>query len=141
MNYNPDIYNKDYKVYHLKLGRIFLYQNYIVTEFDEGVDINFENFKELSQIIEQNFKDQPFGFIANRINSYSINLNDAELFNKTFNNAIAYAIVAYSNRTKRIIEIESHFFKFNKKVFHNFENALDWVEETLANPNSAIYNK
>ena len=141
MNYNPDIYNKDYKVYHLKLGRIFLYQNYIVTEFDEGVDINFENFKELAQIIKQNFKDQPFGFIANRVNSYSINLNDAELFNKTFTNGIAYAIVAYSKRTERIIEIESHFFKFNKQVFNDFKTALNWVEETLANRNSAVYFK
>ncbi|MBF8149924.1 hypothetical protein ITJ86_08440 [Winogradskyella sp. F6397] len=132
MNYDPTIYNKDYKLYHINLGRIFLYKDYVVTEFKEGLDINFENFDELSQIILHNFKDQPFGFIANRTNSYSINLNDAELFNKTFTNAKAYAIVAYSKRTERIIEIEDHFFKFNKKVFNNFENALNWVEETLS---------
>jgi len=131
MHYHPDINKKDYKFFNLKICKAFLYENYIITEFNEGVDINFENFKELSKIIEESFKNEPFGFIANRVNSYSINLNDAALFNKTFPNAIAYAIVAYSPRTERIIEIENYFFKFNKKVFRNFENAITWVESTL----------
>ena len=76
-----------------------------------------------------------------RKNSYSINLNDAKIFNETFKNLKAYAIIVYSNLTERIIEIESHFFKFNRKVFKDFENAIDWIENSLANPENDSYNK
>lgn len=128
-------------MYNLKIGKVFLYEDYIITEFDEGVDVNFKNFNEISKIIEENFENRAFGFIANRVNSYSINLKDAKLFNEKFNNAIAYAIVAYSDLTKRIIEIENHFFKFNKQVFTTTDDAIAWVEEALAHQYADGYNK
>lgn len=140
MNYRPK-YNKSPKLYNLKIGKVFLYEDYIITEFDEGVDVNFKNFNEISKIIEENFENRAFGFIANRVNSYSINLKDAKLFNEKFKNAIAYAIVAYSDLTKRIIEIENHFFKFNKQVFTTTDDAIAWVEEALAHQYADSYNK
>ncbi len=112
----------------------------MVAEFKEGADINFKNFDELAFLVKTHFEDQPFGFIANRINSYSINLNDAQIFNETFKNLKAYAIIVYSNLTERIIEIESLFFKFNRKVFKDFENAITWIEDSLSQENNS-YNK
>ncbi|REE07906.1 hypothetical protein [Winogradskyella pacifica] len=141
MNYNPNLHHEEYKVYKLKLGTVYIYSNFLVSEFDEGADITFKNFDELAFIIKTHFEDRPFGFIANRKNSYSINLNDAKIFNETFKNLKAYAIIVYSNLTERIIEIESHFFKFNRKVFKDFENAIDWIENSLANPENDSYNK
>lgn len=141
MHYNPNIYNKPYETYKIKLGTVYLYQNFMVAEFIEGADITFKNFDELSFIVKTHFKDRPFGFIANRINSYSINLNDAKIFNETFKNLKAYAIIVYSNLTERIIEIESLFFKFNRKVFKDFENAITWIEDTLSLQDPDSYNK
>lgn len=132
MNYNPILHHEEFQVYKLKLGTIYLYQNFLLAEFNEGADITFKNFDELAFLIKTHFEDRPFGFIANRINSYSINLNDAKVFNETFKNLKAYAIIVYSNLTERIIEIESHFFKFNRKVFKDFENAIVWIEDSLA---------
>jgi len=131
MNYNPALNNKTYTTHNLKLGTVYFYNNYVITEFNEGVHIDFENFMELTLLINSTFKDIPFGFISNRANSYSIDVRDAELYKKTFPNAKAYAIVAYSNLTERIIEIENHFFKFNKKVFKDMVSAINWVEEIL----------
>jgi len=95
------------------------------------VDINFDNFNEVTEIIKKQFDDKPFGFIANRLNSYSINLTDASTFNSNFPNLKAYAIVVYNSLTQRVFEIENHFFKFNRQAFKSIEQAIEWVEDTL----------
>lgn len=66
---------------NVKLGSVYLFDNYIVTEFNEGVDVNFDNFQEVTDIIKNHFGHRPFGFIANRSNSYSIDLTDSLKFN------------------------------------------------------------
>ncbi|MBU2929774.1 hypothetical protein [Winogradskyella psychrotolerans] len=141
MNYNPEIINKAYTVYNIKLGTVYFYENFLVAEFKEGVDITFKNFDELSFLIKTHFKDKPIGFITNRVNSYSVNVNDAKDFNKTFVNLKAYATVCYNSLTEGVIEIESQFFKFNRKVFKNMDTAISWVEKTLAEQDLELYNK
>ena len=64
--------NKKFKLLIVKLGRLYLFDNYIITEFNEGINITFENFSEVSEIIKSHYKNEPFGFISNRINSYSM---------------------------------------------------------------------
>ena len=129
---SPYLNSKDYTLLNVKLGSVYLFDNYIVTEFKEGVDINFNNFNEVTEIIKAHFGNRPFGFIANRLNSYSIDLNDASKFNTDFPNLKAYAIVVYNSLTQRVFEIENHFFNFNREAFKNLENAAEWVEKTLS---------
>ena len=133
MTHNPnfDSKNKKYKLYTTKIGDLCFFDNYVITFFNEGVDIDFDNFIEVGHLIKEHFKERPFGYIANRKYSYSINLNDADLFNEAFPNLKAYAIVVYNSLTERVFEIENHFFKFNRKAFKTIEDAIVWVEETL----------
>jgi hypothetical protein len=132
MKNKPSIFKKHHTSHDILLGRLYLFDNYVVAEFKEGVDITFDNFNEVTSIIKTKFKDKPFGFIGNRLNSYSINLRDAPKFNAYFPNLKAYAIVAYSVMTKRVFEVENHFFTFNRKAFKNLEDATGWVEKTLS---------
>jgi len=108
---NSNLNNKSYTQVEVGLGTLYLFDNYMVTNFNEGVDINHNNFYEVGMIIKAHFKDQPFGYIANRLHSYSINLNDVHVFNTAFPNLKAYAVVAYNVLTERVFEIENHFFK------------------------------
>jgi hypothetical protein len=132
---SPYLNSKDYTLLNVKLGSVYLFDNYVVTEFKEGVDVNFDNFKEVSEIIKTHFNNKPFGFIANRLNSYSIDLTDAKKFNANFPNLEAYAIVLYNSLTQRVFEIENHFFEYNRAAFKTLENAAEWVEETLQSTN------
>jgi hypothetical protein len=129
---SPNPMKKDHTSHNVTLGRLYLFDNYVVAEFKEGVDINFDNFSNVSEIIKKQFNDRPFGFIANRLNSYSIDLMDATKFNAYFPNLEAYAIVAYTAMTRRVFEVENHFFNFNREVFKNLELATEWVEKTLS---------
>ncbi len=130
---SPKINNTNFIKKKLKLGELRYNNQYIVVVFNEGIDVNFDNFGEIADIIKSQYGTRPFGFISNRINSYSIDLSDAEKFNKMFPNAKACAIVAHNSITERIFEIEERFFKFNRRAFRNIDDAIDWVEDTLSN--------
>ena len=131
MKYIPQSNNKPYQEYKFKIGKVFLYDNFIVTEFNEGAEINFESFNDVSELILLTYRDRPFGFIANRTNSYSIKLKDVFACTKAYGNLKAYAIIAYSDLTENIVQIEDHFFNFNRQVFRDFETAIDWIEDTI----------
>ena len=73
---NSTLQDRIVEHYNFDIGNVYVFEKFIVTEFNYGVDITFESFYEVSMIIQEKFKHKPFGFIANRINSYSLNLND-----------------------------------------------------------------
>jgi hypothetical protein len=129
---SPNLNLKNYTHAKVKLGSLYLFENFMITEFDEGVNINFENFSDAAELIKIHYKNEPFGLIANRINSYSLDLSDAHLANKTGLNIKAYAVVVYRSLSKSIFEIESHFLKFNRKAFNNVENAIAWTNSELS---------
>lgn len=131
MNNSLNLKNKTFLTRSTNLGEVYLFDNYIITNFNEGVDIDYANFNEVRDIIKNHFEERPFGFIADRKNSYSINLNDANRFNISFPNLKAYAIVVYNSLTERVFEIENRFFTFNRQAFKSIEDAIDWVEQTL----------
>ena len=129
---NSQLKNKNCKRVKVELGAIYLFDNYVITNFNEGVDINFDNFYDAGITIKDHFYGRPFGYIANRLNSYSINLNDATIFNKEFPNLKAYAVVVYNSMTERVFEIENHFFETERNTFKSLESAVDWVKLVLS---------
>ena len=128
---NSVLKNKNCTQVEVSLGAVYLFDSYIITNFKEGVDINHDNFHEVGMKIKEHFGEKPFGYIANRLNSYSINLNDVHVFNDAFPNLKAYAVVAYNTLTERVFEIENHFFESNRNTFKNLEAAVEWVEDIL----------
>ena len=123
---------ENYLLHKTEIGTLYLFENYVITNFNEGVDISYANFYETGLVIRNHFNNRPFGYIANRQNSYSINLNDATIFNKAFPNLKAYAIVTYNTLTEKVFEIENHFFTSKRQAFQNINDAIDWVKEILS---------
>jgi hypothetical protein len=115
----------------IALGDLYFFKNFLVCEFIEGLDINFDNFGETKTEIDKHFGTQDFGLIGNRLQSYSITLTDAPLFNDTFKNLKAYATVTYTDMASKVSEIENYFFSFNKQDFNDLEDAIQWVKHNL----------
>ncbi|MGE5943706.1 MAG: hypothetical protein ACM31G_05130 [Flavobacteriales bacterium] len=112
------------------LGNLFFFENYLVAEFNEGVEINYNNFDAVRELIREHFGNESFGLISNRINSYSIVITDAPLFNQC-QSLKAYATVTYSLFAEKVFNVENYFFKFNKQNFNSLTDAKNWVENTL----------
>ncbi|OYX23270.1 MAG: hypothetical protein B7Z06_10465, partial [Flavobacteriales bacterium 32-35-8] len=119
---------KSHKTIHL--GDLFFFENYLIAEFNEGVEINYKNFDAVRELIKEHFGNDSFGLISNRINSYSIVITDAPLFNQC-ESLKAYATVTYSLFAERVFNVENYFFKFNKQNFNSLSDAKVWVENTL----------
>lgn len=123
---------KDLQKKEFGIGSIFFNDTYVITNFSEGVDINLNNFESVGNYIKSHFNGRDFGYIANRENSYSINIAQATIFNEAFPNLKAYAVVAYNPITEKVFEIEDRFFAFNRKSFRSLDSAIEWVEHTLS---------
>lgn len=117
----------------VNIGKLYFFEDYLITEFNEGVHINFDSFKETRDAIINFYGDNNFGVITNRTNTYSLDLNDANRFNKSFPNLKAYAVVSNTLFGKGVFEIENQFFTYTRQIFKTIENAILWVEETLEN--------
>jgi hypothetical protein len=128
---NTELIKRPHHYYKTKLGDVYFFDRFFIAEFNEGLDIDFSSFSEIDELIKTHFGNKTFAFISNRVNSYSIVLGDAQLFNTRYPNCTAYAIVAYKPFTEKVIEIENKFFSFNRRAFRSIEKALDWVESTL----------
>ncbi|MFD1063724.1 hypothetical protein ACFQ1Q_10750 [Winogradskyella litorisediminis] len=115
----------------VNIGKLYFFEKFVIGEFNEGITIDFENFKETSRLISKHFSDKDFGFIANRTHSYSLNLIDAKHFNRLFPNLKAYAVVSDALFAKGVFEVENQFFTYNRKIFKVLDEAIMWVEENL----------
>lgn len=119
--------------FKLSIGTVYFFENYLLTEMDEGANVDLINGQELIYAIREHFSDgRPYGMICNRINSFSINLLDLEKLHNAANGLVARAIVTYSNQSEKAIELENHFCSFpNKKQFKSLLSAEKWVQEQL----------
>lgn len=115
----------------VNIGKLYFFENFLITEINEGVHINFDNFKDSRDSILTFFENKDFGVITNRTNSYSLDLNDAKRFNESFPNLKAYAVVCNTLFGKGIFEVENQFFTYNRKIFKILEDAIEWIKETL----------
>ncbi|MBD0831810.1 hypothetical protein [Aestuariibaculum sediminum] len=119
--------------HHLKLDicELFIFKNFVIAEFKEGSCIGYPDFWEAHELIKKYFGNNQFGFITNRINSYAIEVTDANIFNDTFKNLKVFATVTYNGTTRKIAELENHFFKIQRSFFSNLTDAIIYVKYHL----------
>lgn len=118
------------KEYHLEIGKVQVYDNYMVSIFDEGATLTLERAYQIIGISEIHFRDRQFGFISLRTNSYAV---DPTIYNylKELENLKAFAIVSIKEIDMHNFKIEKLFYKKPMKFFIRYENAQRWVKSRL----------
>lgn len=130
------LYSKVIATYDVNIGKLYIFENYVVGEYKDGLHVTFDDYEDVRDKIEKHFEDRPFGFIANRINSYSLEITEGPKFKKAFPKLMAYAVIAYNEQTKRNVELENHFYLFNRHCFDSLEEGEKWVSQQL---NTLVY--
>ncbi|AWH72782.1 hypothetical protein DCS32_00950 [Dokdonia sp. Dokd-P16] len=115
-------------IYHLDIGSVTMFKNYLVTEFKEGVLLDAKNYQYLASLIKDHFEHlDTFGYISNRLNAYAV-VPTALMNTEPFNIPKAkVAIVSYNETSKRSSIFESKFYPFKPTIFDSLPEALDWV--------------
>ncbi len=113
-----------------ELGIMYLYTNIVVFEAREGQVVSYNPC--FSQLLNQLkvLGPKPWGYISNRTQSYAVKPLDYKYLNK-ISSLKAFAIVSYSEMTRRNAILEA---KFCKKPFHIFDNLLQamiWTKDHL----------
>ncbi|GAA4277800.1 hypothetical protein [Aquimarina mytili] len=128
----PKTNRKPVKEYTLDIGVFYFYQNFVIGEIKEGLNLNFESGKELFNLTKTHYKNIiPFVYISNRVHSYSFIPTGHYKSSKLFPNLKGYAIVVYDNINLKIAELEQTFMSWPNQIFTNLDDAIDWAEELI----------
>ncbi|EAR15238.1 hypothetical protein [Robiginitalea biformata] len=116
--------------YQLDVGKIQVYDNYLVAIFDEGATLTLERAYQIIGISEIHFRDKPFGIISHRKHSFAI---DPVVYTylRELENLRAYAIVSSREVDMHNFNIERMFYKKPMKFYIEYRNALDWVRRRV----------
>lgn len=115
---------------NFEFGEIRIFKKFVIVVMKEGITVQPEHNESLVNISEKYFKNNLFGYITYRINSYSVNpliyLKTSEI-----ENLVAFAVVCSDGLKASNIEVEKIFLKKPLKKFDNLNDAKDWVTEVI----------
>lgn len=122
------------KEYHLDIGVVQVFDDYMVSIFKEGTTVTLERAYQMIGISEIHFRGKKFGYISLRKNSYAI---DPVIYTyvRGLENLKAFAIVSKKEIDMHNFKIEKMFYKKNMEFFIEYENAVSWVKKRVAKKN------
>ncbi|MEL7270110.1 MAG: STAS/SEC14 domain-containing protein [Bacteroidota bacterium] len=128
-------YRKNARVvreYRLDIGTVQVFDDYMVSVFDEGATLTMERAYQIIGISEIHFRDKNFGYISWRKNSYAV---DPTIYSylRGMENLKAFAIVSKKKIDMHNFKIEKLFYKNTMEFFIEFDNALAWIKRRLGN--------
>lgn len=116
---------------HFDFGKVKIQADIVVAEMKEGITFDINYNKELLQFCKNHFKDKTYGYISNRVHSYSVNPT-VYLDTAKNSNIRAIAIVSSDIIHRKNAAIERQFFEYPFEVFATLEEAIVWIHEVLA---------
>lgn len=116
--------------YQLEVGKIQVFDNYMVSIFEDGATLTLERAYQILGIAEIHFRDKDFGYISLRKNSYAIDPT-VYTYLRGLDNLKAFAIVSVKEIDMHNFKIEKLFYKKPMKFFIQYENALAWVKRRV----------
>lgn len=121
--------------YQLDIGKVQVFDDYMVSIFDEGSTITKERVFQLIGIMEIHFRNKNFGYISLRKHSYAI---DPMVYNqiREIENIKAFAVVSIKEIDMHNFNIERLFYKKPMKFFIDQDNALLWIKRRVRTANA-----
>lgn len=111
-----------------QLADIFFFDCIAVIEIKEGVHFDKNNSKPVFDVLNSHFgSSKSFGIVANRVNSYSINILDSAYYKQDLKNMKAYGVVGHDLASKMNALLENNFCETDQI---DFETLYDAVEHT-----------
>lgn len=121
----------------LDCGTFLIYEDYMVGTIFEGADFNEECKYKLWDICKTNFENRSFGYISNRIHSYSVDPTIYLDTSKKFEKLKAIAVVSKRKMHRSNFQLEKQFFKSPLMLFEELNEAKTWMADQLNYSNSS----
>lgn len=116
-------------------GRFYFFENFIISEINEGVLFDWDLATELIELATSYYGENPkIGYVSNRIHSYSLKPQDWLKFFSARHTLTSFAIVDPKSQSSTLLE--KMFFKSLIQKFDNLNDATSWVQEITINSKS-----
>jgi len=116
-----------------KIGTFYFYDNFMISEINEGVAVSFELVMEMTNNFTKKIysKNKPFVFITNRINSYSVDPTIHLKTKEILPNTKGFAVITYDDMNKEIAKLEQFFLEIPTVIVNSVEEAVNWANEII----------
>ena len=123
------------KIEKYDFGTLTIGDHFIIGEMKEGSDIQLDTVSKIIDVANHNFKGEPWGYISNRVHSYSLQPlvhREAPKFEK---NMVAFAVVASGDKALMQAEMEKRLIgqQYNFSCFNGLDKAIAWVKSVSTN--------
>lgn len=115
--------------YTFENGTLYLYDDLIVGEINEGVHVSADVLLSFFQFFMENY-NVPFGYISYRKNSYSIDPQVYKMLPK--NNLLkGVAVVSTQKFSSLNALVEKKFFDGRYELFTTMNAAVNWLDKII----------
>lgn len=129
-----DFSNQILKFVQTPPGNIFFFNHIAVVELNEGIHFNIDNAPLIiDELVSYFGETQPYGVIANRVNSYSVDLLHTPSYKERAKNLYAYGVVGHDLAGKMNAEMENDFCVSEKVDYDNIYDAINKVYSKVKN--------
>lgn len=118
------------KYYDLDDAEVFIFDEFIINQIKEGVDIMPKHKELLNDLIKKHFSGKDMVYVSNRAKSYSVNPLIYPEASK-IPNLIAIAMIPKTAIMRKNAEYEKEFFPKPYEIFERLTDAIDWVGTIL----------
>ena len=114
------------------LGEYKIYPNFIITTFNDAIDLGLDDAEEIITLMHENM-DGDFGWISDKINSYSINPFLYSKISEQVKNIKCYCNVIYNRDIRDTTEIGRYHFPKNIKLkkYNSIQEAIIWTRSIV----------
>lgn len=111
-------------------GKVKILNDIVIAEMKEGITFDIDYNAKFLKFCKDHFKGKTYGYISNRIHSYSVN---PTVYIETAKNSNirAIAVVSSDPINKGNADIEKQFFEYPFEVFNTLDQAIQWMNNTL----------
>ncbi len=126
---NPYFYNMT-DVLHFDFCNMFIYDNYMIVEMNEGITVTPKHNQVLINIVDTYYKNKRFVYLTHRVHSYAV---DPAIYIETskINNLAGFAVISNDYKAKSNVEIEKLFLNKPFEIFNTLEEGIAWTKEIL----------
>ncbi|RZS90452.1 hypothetical protein [Aquimarina brevivitae] len=117
--------------FDLGFTQVEVHEDYILNTIEEGYHITLEDNTILFEFAKEFFNNKPFVYIANRVNSYSV---DPTVYMETarIESLLGVAVVSQQSTQKRQVKLEQTFYKGKLAYFDTLDKAIAWKNKLVA---------
>lgn len=118
--------------FNFSFCRAEIYNDYILTIMKEGITVIPKYNDLLLMASEQYYKNKPFVYISNRVNSYSVNPK-IHLEMSKIPNLIGFAVISNEPLQKLQARLEQSMFEKDFRLFESRKLAIEWKDSIIQN--------